>query len=572
MLHAGAALFLWQCLRSLNLRYAFLAALLFAIHPVQVESVAWVSERKNVLCGLFYFAACYAYLKHSGIGDAISNVSPVAPGGSPGLKSHSPRRWYLLALFLFFLALLSKTVACVLPAVMLVTIWYYRGKLTRRDLLRTVPFFILGLGLAVVTTLIEHGKVGTVGPDWDYSTYQRTIIAGRALWFYVGKLLYPYPLVSIYPRWWGMDPPAKLFIPFDNILYPLGVLAVVAVLWLLRRRLGRGPVAGVLCFIIMLAPALGFISFYTMLYTFVADHYQYLAAAAMLTLFTAAGAWLLGHVQTWLKTKGTRGQPSLVLTLAPQLLLAALIFSLSWQTFWQGRLYYRTLDLWKYNLDYNPDCFAVRNNYACNLFLTGQRAECIAQYKYVAEVLRPDDYRAYDNLCRIYRMSAQTQTQVIDQYLYALQIFFPDSYQAFAKTYSHYWQAPDEERAAYYYAQAELRKPVGLVDLQRRAAGVKERGPLPAAARDLLAQGDALLAKSEARPTGAAPRQDHAHRAEEYYRQATQLAPDWPEPWIRLSIALNRQGQETDGRKAFEKAVKLDPSGRDIILNMGLGQ
>ncbi|MEI8196562.1 MAG: hypothetical protein WCI73_11685, partial [Phycisphaerae bacterium] len=543
------------------------------------------------------FASIYTYLKYAGIGTPAS-APLVAPGGSPGLNgSRRSRRWYLIALTLFLLALFSKTVACVLPAVVLVLIWYYRGKLTRRDLLPTLPFFALGLGLATVTTLMEHGKVGTSGPDWAFSLEQRTIIAGRAVWFYVGKLLYPYPLLSVYPRWWGEEPPAKLLIPLSNMLYPLGVLTVLVVLWLLRKRLGRGPLAAVLAFLIMLAPALGFISYYTMLYSFVADHYQYLAAAAMLVLFTESVAWLLRQLPVGLSAKDVRTgeparpgtsaalsdktskrgpeatprRPSLVLFLAPRLLLGALIFSLAWQSFWQGRLYYRTLDLWKYSFDYNPDSFVVRNNYACQLYLAGRRQEAIAQYLYVARVLRPDDYRAYDNLGRIYRASALDQIQVIDQYLRGLELFFPQTYQAFVDTYQSYWQTPDQEIAGYYYAQAEIHKPASLVALQHRAAGIVERGPLPSAARNLLAQGDAFLAQAENHQAGETTRLARAQQAEEAYRQATRIAGDWPDPWIRLSMALNRQGKEAESRKAFEQAMQLDPGGRDIIRNMGLG-
>ncbi|HWR97163.1 MAG TPA: tetratricopeptide repeat protein [Candidatus Methanoperedens sp.] len=270
LLHAANAVLAWLILRRLGLPAAWLAAAVFALHPVHVESVAWVTERKNVLSGLFYLGALLAWLRFA---------PPEAP-----LEEPHPRRWgvYALSLLLFAAALLSKSVTGSLPAAVLVILWWKRGRIGWRDVLPLVPFFLLGALAGANTAHLERYKVGTHGPEWALSALQRTLIAGRALWFYAGKLLWPQPLIFTYPRW-QVAAPAWWWYAF-----PAGVAALTFSLWSLRRRIGRGPLAAALFFGGTLVPALGFVNTYPMRYSFVADHFQYLASLGLIAL--AAGA------------------------------------------------------------------------------------------------------------------------------------------------------------------------------------------------------------------------------------------------------------------------------------------
>ncbi len=146
---------------------------------------------------------------------------------------------------------------------------------------RWLPFFVAGAALALVTSWLERTHVGASGPDWALSVLDRCLIAGRALWFYAGKLLWPANLTFIYPRW-QVDPGV-----WWQWLFPLMAVAMVTILWSLRERIGRGPLVAVLFFAGTLFPALGFANVYPMRYSFVADHFQYLASAGLIALAAA---------------------------------------------------------------------------------------------------------------------------------------------------------------------------------------------------------------------------------------------------------------------------------------------
>jgi protein O-mannosyl-transferase len=248
LLHALGAILLWRLLARLGLPAPWLAAAIFAVHPVEVESVAWVTERKNVLCGVFYLSAMLVYF-----------------GGS-----------YWAALGLFGCAMLSKTVAATWPVAVLIIVWWKNGRLRRRDVYSMIPFLLIGLALGWLTTRIEADQVGAGGPDWDLTPVDRCIIAGRAIWFYAEKVVLPLRLTFIYPKW---DLQAHRSIQAMSALAVAAVLAAAVLVW---RRVGRGPAAVGLLFAVTLLPALGFVNYYPMRYSFVADHFQYLAMIALI--------------------------------------------------------------------------------------------------------------------------------------------------------------------------------------------------------------------------------------------------------------------------------------------------
>ncbi len=263
LLHALGAVLLWQLLKRLKIQLPLLAAAIFAVHPINVESVAWITERKNVLSGVFYLLAFGIYL------DAIE-------------VTKLDRRRYIVALVLFLLAVFSKTVTATFPAAVLVVLWWKRGKLTRKDVIPLLPFFIVGIALGSVTGYLERTHIGAHGTEWSSLTpIDRLLIAARAVWFYAGKLALPLKLTFIYPRW-SIDAH-----DLRQWIYPAALVAIVILLWQLRNRIGRGPLTAVLFFIGTLFPALGFVNVYPMRYSFVADHFQYLAGIGLIALFSA---------------------------------------------------------------------------------------------------------------------------------------------------------------------------------------------------------------------------------------------------------------------------------------------
>jgi tetratricopeptide (TPR) repeat protein len=353
LLHAMAALLLGCAIHRLHVRGAWLAAAIFALHPVQVESVAWITERKNVLSAVFYFAAALCYLRFSGLDDAA-------------VREGRRRWWYLGALALFVAALLSKTVTCSLPAALLLVVWWKKGRLRRADVLPVLPFFAVGAGLGLLTAWMEKHNVGAQGAEWALGPVDRCLVAGRALWFYAGKLAWPADLTFIYPRW-EIDPRT-----WWQWLFPLAAIGVVAALWLARGRIGRGPLVATLLFAGTLAPALGFFDVYPMRYSFVADHFQYLGCVGLVVL----GASLLGRLP-----RPAWGAVALVLAV------------LTWR---QARVYRDVETLWRDTLAKNPGCWMAHNNLGAVLADTGKLDEAMEHYRR-SLALNPDNAEAHNN-------------------------------------------------------------------------------------------------------------------------------------------------------------------------------
>lgn len=261
-LHSVNTALLWRLLERLAVPGAWLAAAVFAVHPVHVEAVAWLMGRKDLLATLLYLLAATVW---------TSFIE--AP------RSKRRTRRYFLALGLFALGLLCKSMGITLPAALLVLHWWRRGRVTGLDLLRLAPFFVVGAGIAVADLSYYEEAV-----EMDHAYSERPIVAAKALWFYLGKLLWPSDLVAIYPRWevdatnpfaWG---------------WVVTALALPAILWLLRHRIGRGALAGALFFALTLSPVLGFVEFGYMQFSFVADRYQYLAGVGPLAVAISAVA------------------------------------------------------------------------------------------------------------------------------------------------------------------------------------------------------------------------------------------------------------------------------------------
>lgn len=351
LLHSLCSLLFYLVLRQLAVPGALLAAFAFALHPVCVESVAWVTERKNVLSTFFYLSSALVFLR-------TYDVEADGRGG--------PRRraGYAAALLLFALALFSKTVTATLPVALLITIWWKRGRLYWRDLLFVSPMLALGATLGAVTIWMERHVVGTSQIDLGLSIFGRFAVAGRAVLFYASKLVWPTDLTFIYPRW-KIDAE-----PGWQLLAPVSVAAAVIALGVLRDRLGRAPLAALLLFVVTLAPALGFIDVFPMRYSFVADHFQYLAMLGPLAL---AGALVARAVQD-----GPLRRMSVPLR---RTALGAVALVLATLTFRQSRVYADAQTMWTDTLKKNPSAWLAHNNLGDILLRQGRAADARAHFE-----------------------------------------------------------------------------------------------------------------------------------------------------------------------------------------------
>lgn len=320
LLHAASACLLYLLLRRMQSPVALVAACLFAVHPINVESAAWVSEQKNLLSLLFGLLAIWHYLTFTDSQEATSTPAltpaPTPPDAPAPAASDAPTpptpdapapavadapapavvntvattpapNWnaYGWAFLFFLLALFSKTVVAVLPVVLLLLLFWKRGKLSWRDLEPTIPMFIVGATVGLFTAYWEQVHVGAMGDVFNLTKAEHILVAGRAVWFYLGSVLWPSRLIFIYPRW-QLHP--------DNLLswfWPAAAIAALAFAWLGQKTFGRGLFVIAALFVVILFPALGFFNVYPMRFSFVADHFAYHATLPLLTGI----AWLLWY-------------------------------------------------------------------------------------------------------------------------------------------------------------------------------------------------------------------------------------------------------------------------------------
>lgn len=351
LLHAGCVLLLWRLLLRLELPGACLAAALLAVHPVHVESVAWITERKNVLSGVFCLGSALMWLKWQA----------AAP-------RTAVRSWWV-AVVLFLAALLSKSVTSVLPAALLVLVWWKEGRLEKRELRGIAPLFALAIPMGLVTIWSEQQHIGAGRLDLGLEPVDRILVAGRALWFYARQLAWPSELTFIYPRW-SID--TRSLVAWS---FPLAAVTAIGIAWLARHRLGRGPLAIVLLFAGTLVPALGFIDVYPMQFSFVADHFQYLASLAPL----AGVAWLVVE-------KFKAGWVGLV--------LVPLLAVLSWQ---QCGIYQDRYTLWIDTVKKNPGSKLAQTSLGNELAERGQLKRAEACHRAAIEI-DPEYGDAWNNL------------------------------------------------------------------------------------------------------------------------------------------------------------------------------
>ena len=357
VLHFVNTVLLRRLLGRLAVPGAWVVAAVFAVHPVHVESVAWVIERKDLLSTGFYLAACLTWVRF---------------GAAPRVGSGR----YLLTLVLFVGGLLCKSIVVTLPAALVLWPWWKQGRVSGADWLRVVPFFAVGLGIVGADVAFSRLKESVV---LDYSMVERVLIASHAVWFYAGKLLWPAGLAVIYPHWdvsvtnplaWG---------------YVAAAGAVVAVLWGQRRRIGRGPLAGVLFFGVTLVPVLGFVDYGYMQFSFVADRYQYLASIGVLGAVVGAAASGLG--QSRCGAMGRWGGASVVL------IVLVVLGTLTWR---QAGIYQDKVTFYSHIVSHNPTARSAQYNLGTALLDAQRPEDALAAFRLATEQ-RPDHVKAHTN-------------------------------------------------------------------------------------------------------------------------------------------------------------------------------
>lgn len=344
--HGVSAVLLMAILRRLKVPGAWLAAAIFALHPICVESVAWMVELKNTLSGFFFFAAILAYLRFDETRD---------------------KKIYFLVLLLFSMGILSKAIVATLPAVMLLIFWWKGRKMKwKRDVRPLIPFLVLGAAAGILTAWMERALSGAEGEEFDFSVIDRILIAGRGFWFYLGKIFWPADLALFYSRW-EVDPRI-----WWQYLFPLGVILLFAMAWLLRKK-WPWVLASAGFFTLLVAPLLGFFNVNFFRFSFVADHFQYLPSVGIITP-VAAGIGLVSLRPIYWQRVVANALCAIVLPI-----LAVMT--------WQQAHFFRDAEAcYRRVIDKNPNSWEAHINVGAELFRKGSVDEAQFHFQRALEL------------------------------------------------------------------------------------------------------------------------------------------------------------------------------------------
>lgn len=505
VLHIIGALLLWWLLHEMQVPGAWLGGFLFAIHPLGVESVAWVSELKNTLSmPLFLLAAiCYVRFEKEPVGSQEARIS------------------YGLSIVCFLLSMLAKTSVVMFPIVLLLHAWWRRGRVTVQDIVRSAPFFVISLLLGLVTVFFQHDRaIGAekilVPPYFTAEGWlsikgvvSRIAVAGMAILFYVWKTLWPFDLLTIYPRW-EIDPP--------KVWQLLPLLIMAAGVWWLWKHAGpatrpnwqRNALFAFGFFVAMLFPILGFITISYMRITWVADHFAYLPMISLIGLTVAGVATVYAKLSIDEKPLAVAGG---------SILLAGLAYaSFNYAFAWAGEE-----SLWPHTLRGHADpctlrdcgCWQAHNRLGAKKFARGDLEGAHFHFQNSTR-LRPDLGETHNNLGTTHSARAQVAAQQGNQEAAKREMAL----------------AIEQFRAAF---QATPQAPMIQLNLANAQA-----------AAGLFAE------------------------AADNYGQILKKIPRNAGLWNNYGVALFRQGLNDRAIEAFRQALAIDPNFKDARESLAI--
>jgi len=509
-MHAACAVLLWRVLRSMQIPGAWLGAALWALHPVQVESVAWITEMKNTQSGLFFLLSILFFVK------LLEGRPPGRPRtrGSASLQEDPKRRDWNYALTLLFaaLAMASKSSTVILPVVLCICAWWMEGRWQWRNVARMIPLFLMSLAAGILSLWTQNVEAAD-DLKWGTPTWpERLAMTGDAVWFYLGKLVWPYPLMAIYPRW---DIDASQWFSYLPLI---AVIAVPLLLWWQRDSWSRPWFFAFAYYLLGLLPVLGLADRY------VADHYQYLADMGPLGL---AGAGL-AQMAEFILPKKSWFQPGFS---AGVLLILGLV---SWQRAW---VYENQETLWTDTLAKNPNCSAGYNNLGLAFSQNGQIDDALAQFQ-KALAINPGFDKAQNNMG-----TALAQKGRVDEAMV-------------------YFQKAVEINPQYAEAHGNLGKVFlqkgkldeAIVEYQRAL----EINPIYADAHNSL--GDIFFKRGQ------------LDEAKAEFQRALEINPNHAEAHYNLGSALFLKGQIEEAIAQYKEALRLRPDFSEAQKNLAKAQ
>jgi tetratricopeptide (TPR) repeat protein len=528
LLHIVGALLVWRLLNKFGLRLAWLGGLIFAVHPVQVESVAWIAELKNTLSLPPFLLAMCAWID---------------------FEERGEKRDYFLALGLFLVAMLCKATMVMFPVVILLYAWWKRGRIGLNDLKASASFFVVSLVLGLVTAwFLHHYTMGDNAVPMG-GFFSRLACAGLALSFYFSTSFLPVGLLPIYPHW-VVDPPTLLqFLPWPILL------AMIGGLWMKRKSWGRHTLLGLGFFLINLAPFIGFNAASYMKYTWVMDHILYIPIIGLIGLVVAGSGEMEKRVSASVRFCGIG-------------LAATLVILLAWLSHADAAEYVNAETLWRYEIRHNPEAWLAYNNLGGALIETRRLPEAMEDYEEALRI-KPDYADAHNNLANALLLTDRVP-EAMEHFQQALRIK-PDFAEAHFNFGCALAQTGRMSEAIEQFEQALQINPDFAEACNSLAHALTLTGRVPEAIEQYE---QALRIKpdfAEAHynlgnllfQTGRVP------EAMEQYEQALRIKPDYAEAHGNLGYALEQTGRLPEAREQFEQALRIKPDYAEAHYNLG---
>jgi protein O-mannosyl-transferase len=578
LLHIANALLVWLVLRQLAIPWAFLAALLFALHPVNVESVAWISQRKGLLATLFVLFSVVFYLWAEQRRRPIEGM-PIKSEAKP-----SAAAYYWLSVVAFLLAMLSKGSVAILPLVLLAIVWWQKRRIQLRDFVRTIPYWLIAFIFTGVNVWFQSRLSSE--PFRHASLADRVVEAPAMVWFYLSKAILPIHLQFIYPQWQIDAGRWVWWLPAIAAILLTGIL-----LWQRNSWWDRPLLFAWIIYCVALVPVMGFTDISYMKYSLVADHYQYLAIIAFVALVAAVCHFIYSHLPR------NRQRPIEIVSAV----LVAVLFFMTWQ---QSGLYVNGTTLYAASLKENPTSWLLQFNLANALDDEHRPDEAIQHYRQAIR-WKPEFVEAHYNLGNVLSHTGQTQA-AIDEYQQVLQLnpawaaqvhcalgVLANKNGEHEKAIEEYQQAVNlkPDSAEYHYNLGNALLAVGRVhqaqeqyqralDLKPDFADARDKlinltpatGNLAAAIerdQQILKQ-NPNFAEVHYNLANALLKVGRVQEAMDHYRQALQIKPELVEAANGLGAALLSSGQPQQSLEYFDRAVRAKPDYVQAYANLAL--
>jgi len=534
--HIINALLLFLILQKLCPGFAFPVALLFAIHPIQVETVAWITERKNIMALFFFQLALLAYLRF----DRVGNI-----------KS------YLIVIGFFICALLSKSISVCFVFIPVLYKWFKDNKVNFREIKISLPLIFIGFLAAINTIYMEFYHVGARGVDWSLSLLGRFILSGRIALFYIYKVCFPFKFMFFYPRW-SVDVTI-----WWQWIFSISVISFLIFLFYYRRHIGRAAIVLFSFYIISIFPALGFFNVYPMIYSFVADHFSYLSMPWLLLLICSSTYFIFDKLSNrFLFLKSYLGK------ISGWLIFSIIIISMCVKSQALTRNYNNIFIFWKDSIAKNPQSWMAYNNLGLAYARAGKDQEAIANYKKSIEI-NPKYVQAYNNLGLAFGRRGEHK-QAIDYYRKALEIN-PDSAETYNSLGLIYDSLGEFNKARGYYEKSIEIKPNYIYAYNNLGLLYDSLGQQSKAVVVLIKAIKINSNYAEIYNTLGIVNyhQEKYKEAVSNYQRAIEIDFNFADAYYNLGVVYVSLGEHKKAINNFKKSIEIYPSFAKAYYNLG---